>query len=162
METVHVKIADLAVKKNSGILVTFGLGSCIGIALYDKSCKVGGLAHILLNDSNKFIRPGVSNVNPAKFADTAIPKMIGEMVAIGAKKNSLEAKIAGGASLFNFQSDSGSVGEKNIEAVRSALKREGIRISYEEVGGSCGRTMRLFIETGEVTITTVGKGAMKS
>lgn len=162
METVHVKIADLAVKKENGVLVTFGLGSCIGIALYDKRSKVGGLAHILLNDSEKFKRPNVTTINPAKFADTAIPVLIKEMTAIGAKKENLEASIVGGASLFNFKSESGSVGDKNIESVRAGLKKAGIKITSEDVGGSCGRTMRLFVETGEVTITTAGKGAMKN
>lgn len=162
METVHVKIADLAVLKKEGVLVTFGLGSCVGIALYDKHSRVGGLAHILLNDSTKFTRPSVNSVNPAKFADTAIPFLIKEMISAGAGKKNLVARIAGGASLFNFQNDSGNVGQKNIEAVKSALKKEGIRITDENVGGSCGRTMRLFVDSGEVTITTVGKGAMRS
>ncbi len=161
METVHVKIADLAVKKNSGVLVTFGLGSCVGITLYDPGTKVGGLAHVLLNDSVKFSKPGDNSINPAKFADTAVPELIAKMSAQGARKSSLIAKIAGGASLFNFTTDSGSVGEKNIEAVRDALKKEKIKISLEEVGGSCGRTLRLMVDTGEVSITTVGKGALK-
>jgi chemotaxis protein CheD len=162
MEIFHVKIADLAVKKSGGVLVTYGLGSCVGIALYDPRARVGGLAHILLNDSSKFLRPNIINVNPAKFADTAVPHMIGQMIALGAKKNSLEAKIAGGASLFNFKSESGNVGDKNIEAVRLALNNEGIKICFEDVGGSWGRTMRLFVDSGEVTITTAGKGVIKS
>ncbi len=161
METIHVKIADLAIQKDSGVLVTYGLGSCVGIALYDNKIKVGGLAHILLNDSSKFIRPSVNSVNPAKFADTAVPLLIDEMESAGANKQNMVARIAGGASLFNFKSDSGNIGAKNIEAVRQALKRQGIKITSEEVGGSCGRTMRLFIDTGETTITTAGKGAMK-
>lgn len=162
METVHVKIADLAVKKESGALVTFGLGSCIGIALYDQNAKIGGLAHILLNDSSKFKRPSSGDINPAKFADTAIPCLIDQMIAQGARKNNLVARIAGGASLFNFQNESGNVGYKNIEAVRAALKEQGIKISSEAVGGKCGRTMRLFVDSGEVKITTVGEGAVKS
>ncbi len=160
METVHVKIADMAVIKNAGVLVTFGLGSCVGIALYDQQTKVGGLAHILLNDSSKFNRPSNNSVNPAKFADTAVPHLIEQMIAAGAKKNHIRARLAGGASLFNFQNDSGNVGKKNIEAVRSVLKQENIKIDSEEVGGSCGRTMRFFVDTGKVTITTVGKGAL--
>ncbi len=162
METVHVKIADMAVAKNEGVLVTFGLGSCIGIALYDQNSKVGGLAHILLNDSSKFSRPSANTVNPAKFADTAVPHLIEKMLAAGARKNNIIAQLAGGASLFNFQNDSGNVGQKNIEAVRSILKEEKVKIESEDVGGNCGRTMRLFVDTGKVTITTVGKGAMKS
>ncbi len=161
METVHVKIADLAVKKNNGVLVTFGLGSCVGIAVYDPQAKVGGLAHILLDESAKFIRPNITSVNPAKFADTAVPDLIEKMLALGARKQNMVAKLAGGASLFNFKSDTGSVGDKNIIAVRSVLKKEGIKIVSEEVGGCCGRTMRLLVDSGEVAITTAGKGAMK-
>jgi chemotaxis protein CheD len=162
MDTVHVKIADLAVQKDKGILVTFGLGSCVGIALYDSKLKIGGLAHILLNDSSKFIRPNANTVNPAKFADTAIPFMLDQMLKMGVQKPNLVAKIAGGASLFNFKSDSGSVGDKNIEAVRAALKQLGLKIVFEDVGGCHGRTMRLFVDSGEVTITTAGKGDKKS
>lgn len=161
METVHVKIADLAVKKEDGILVTFGLGSCVGIALYDQKNRVGGLAHILLNESSKFIRPGKTDVNPAKFADTAVPHLLEKMVELGARKTNLVAKIAGGASLFNFKAETGNVGDKNIEAVRSVLKELQIRTVFEDVGGNHGRTMRLFIDTGEVTITTAGKGVAK-
>lgn len=162
METIHVKIADLAVRKEDGVLITFGLGSCVGIALYDHKARVGGLAHILLNDSTKFKKPGTNSVNPAKFADTAIPCMIDKMVSAGASRALLTAKIAGGASLFNFKSDSGNVGDKNIDAVRAALQREKIKITSEEVGGNCGRTMRFFVDSGEVKITTVGKGALKN
>ncbi len=162
MDTVHVKIADLAARKDQGVLVTFGLGSCVGIALYDQKAKIGGLAHILLNDSTKFVRPSVTNVNPAKFADTAIPHLLEMMVKMGAQKSSIVAKIAGGASLFNFKSESGNVGDKNIEAVRIKLKELGVSIVFEDVGGKHGRTMRLFVDTGEVTISTAGKGALKS
>ncbi len=162
METVHVKIADLAVKKGDGLLVTYGLGSCVGVALYDPRCNVGGLAHVLLNDSTKFIKPNATSVNLAKFADTAVPYLIERMLVLGARKLNLTATIAGGASLFNFKADTGNVGDKNIEAVKAALQQERISIAHEEVGGSCGRTMRLFVNSGEVTITTAGKGALKS
>jgi len=162
MDTVHVKIADLAVKKGDGLLVTYGLGSCVGIALYDPKCNVGGLAHILLNDSTKFVKPNATTVNLAKFADTAVPYLIEQMVALGARRQNLTATIAGGASLFNFNADTGNVGDKNIEASKAALQQERIKIVHEEVGGSCGRTMRLFVNSGEVTITTAGKGAIKS
>ncbi len=162
MDTVHVKIADLAVRKDSGVLVTFGLGSCVGIALYDQRAKIGGLAHILLNDSVKFTRPKAASVNPAKFADTAIPHMLDMMVKMGARKTAITAKIAGGASLFNFKSKAGNVGDKNIKAVRETLKNLGLKTVFEDVGGNYGRTMRLFIASGEVTISTSGRGVLKS
>ena len=162
MDTVHVKIADLAVRKDSGVLVTFGLGSCVGIALYDQRAKIGGLAHILLNDSVKFTGPKTTSVNPAKFADTAIPHMLDMMIKMGARKTAITAKIAGGASLFNFKSETGNVGDKNIKAVRDTLKNLGLKTVFEDVGGNYGRTMRLFIASGEVTISTSGRGVLKS
>lgn len=162
MDTVHVKIADLAVKKDDGVLVTFGLGSCVGVALYDKRQRVGGLAHILLNDSSKFVRPGTNSFNPAKFADTAVPLLVEKMLEAGAGRRSLVATLVGGASLFNFNSESGGVGEKNIEATRAKLLELRIPVEHEAVGGACGRTMRLFVSSGEIQISTVGKGVVKS
>jgi chemotaxis protein CheD len=158
METIQVKIADYAIIKEQGILVTYGLGSCVGIALYDPGRKVAGLAHILLNDSAKFRRPGVNSFNPAKFADTAIPLLLQEMVAQGASKAGITAKIAGGASLFSRQA-TGGIGEKNITAVRFTLQKLGIPLKSAEVGGNYGRTMKLLAENGAVIITTAGKGA---
>lgn len=161
MITVQVKIADLAVLRDQGILATYGLGSCIGIALYDPKRKVAGMAHILLNDSTKFIRPGVNSFNPAKFADTALPLLLQSMVEQGASKKAIIAKIAGGASLFNFKGAGGGVGEKNIEAVRSKLEGLSIPLHGAEVGGNCGRTMKLMVDTGALVITTAGKGEIR-
>lgn len=157
MEAVKVKIADLAVLKESGMIITVGLGSCVGIGLYDDNSRVGGLAHILLADSAPFKnRDGA--LNAAKFADTAIPELIREMERYGGKCRRLQAKIAGGSQLFAFNKTGISVGEKNINAVRRTLKELNIPIVGEDVGGNHGRTMRLFIHNGRVTITTAGKG----
>lgn len=155
--TIKVKIADLAAKKGDGIIVTVGLGSCVGIALYDSANKVGGLAHILLADSKQFQNKGES-FNKAKFADTAIPLLAGRMENLGAERKNLRAKIAGGSQLFDFQNKSISIGEKNIAAVISTLKEMEIPILGQDVGGNYGRTMRLLIDTGKVLISTVGKG----
>ena len=156
-ETIKVKIADLAVLREYGVITTVGLGSCVGIGLYDNSSKVGGLAHILLSESRQFQKKG-RELNTAKYADTAIPALIGEMEKIGAKRSRLQAKIAGGSQLFSFNHTGVSVGRRNIDAVQSALKKLNIPIVGEDVGGSHGRTMRLFVENGRVTISTVGKG----
>ncbi len=159
MDTVKVKIADLAVLRENGVIITVGLGSCVGIGLYDDSSRVGGLAHILLPESRHFQNRGGA-LNTAKFADTAIPVLIGEMEKIGGKRSRLQAKIAGGSQLFTFNKTSISVGEKNIEAVRRALQQLNIPIVGEDLGGSHGRTMRLFVNSGRVTISTVGKGVI--
>lgn len=157
METVKVKIADLAVLKDNGVIITVGLGSCIGIGLYDYDSRVGGLAHILLSESKQFQNRGGA-LNTAKFADTAIPALIAEMEKIGGRRSRLKAKIAGGSQLFSFNKTGASVGAKNIDAVRRTLQQLDIPLVGEDVGGSHGRTMRLFVDSGRVTIATVGKG----
>ncbi|HHU75568.1 MAG TPA: chemotaxis protein CheD [Firmicutes bacterium] len=154
-DIIKVKIADLAVKREPGIIVTIGLGSCVGIALYDPVNRIGGLAHILLSDSAQFRGRGTS-INKAKFADTAIPFMAREMERIGARRQHFLAKIAGGSKLF--PNNNISVGEKNVEAVIRTLKEMGIAIRGQDVGGNYGRTMRLFVDSGKVLISTVGKG----
>lgn len=158
MDTVKVKIADLAVLRDSGVIITVGLGSCVGIGLYDDSSKVGGLAHILLSESRQFQNKGAGNLNAAKFADTAIPALVEEMEKLGSRQGRLRAKIAGGSQLFSFNKAGASVGEKNIAAVRRTLNELKIPILGEDVGGNHGRTMRLFVDDGRVTISTVGKG----
>ncbi len=157
MEAVKVKIADLAALKERGMIITVGLGSCVGIGLYDDNTKVGGLAHILLAESAPYKnRDGA--LNAAKFADTAIPELVRKMESLGGQCRRLQAKIAGGSQLFPFNKTGISVGEKNINAVRRTLKELNIPILGEDVGGNHGRTMRLFIHNGQVKITTVGKG----
>lgn len=158
MQEVKVKIADLGVLREKGILITVGLGSCVGIALYDAENKVGGLSHILLSFSHQF-ENRTNSFNPAKFADTAIPLLVDKMEKIGGKRSRLKAKIAGGSQLFSFNHSLGpSIGEKNIEAVRETLKKLGIPLQAEDVGGNYGRTMRFFVDSGKVLISTVGRG----
>lgn len=154
-----VGIADLKIGKDPVKLVTIGLGSCVGISLYDKYRKIGGLSHIMLADSSKFN----NNKNKMKFADTAIPMLIIELEKLGANKRWLEAKIAGGASMFNFSDNSvmNDIGKKNIEMVEKVLRENKIPIIFSDVGGHRGRTMTLYTETGEVTIDTVGKDGTK-
>lgn len=154
---IKVKIADLAVQKEQGIIITVGLGSCVGIALYDYVTRIGGLAHILLSDSTQFKNKG-EFFNRAKFADTAIPFLAAEMEKLGAKRARFQAKVVGGSQLFAFQKRNGSVGERNVEAVIRTLKEMAIPILGLDVGGNYGRTMRLFVESGKVLISTVGKG----
>lgn len=151
-EPVRVKIADLAVRKDDGILVTVGLGSCVGVALYDSSARVAGLAHILLADSTMFC----NQHNLAKFADTAIPLLVEEMARLGARPGRLTAKIAGGSQLFSFENSLVPVGEKNIKMTRLTLNKLKIPLLAEDVGGSTGRTMKVFAANGKVIISTVG------
>jgi len=155
-ELVRVKIADYAVLKGQGVIITVGLGSCVGIVLYDKRNKVGGLAHILLADSNNFNSRG-NGFNPFKFADTAVPMLIEEMEKYGGTKGRMEAKVAGGSQLFNYNKTGEGIGAKNIQKVCEVLNEKGIHISGKDVGGNYGRTMQLFVDSGKVLISTVGK-----
>lgn len=156
---IKVGIADLNVVLDPGAIMTIGLGSCIGIALYDKTTKVAGLAHIMLPDSTQF----KSNTNPMKFADLAIPMLIDKMEKQGCNKKNIVAKIAGGASMFNFSDKSiiSDIGKRNSDAVKKTLKDESIRIMAEEIGGNKGRTMILKANDGSVILKVVGQGTIE-
>lgn len=153
---VRVGIADLNVVISPDRLITVGLGSCIGIAIHDKYSNIAGLAHIMLPDSTQF-----SNVtNPLKFADLAIPLLIEKMIKQGANKRHMKAKIAGGASMFNFPDKKmmTDIGARNGEAVKVALGKVNIPLIAEDIGGNKGRTMILNANNGMVQIRTVGVG----
>ena len=149
-------MADYKVGRSPSSLISYGLGSCIGIAIYDTATRVGGLSHIMLPDSKQ----ARSNENPAKFADTALPLMVQEMITLGAVKSRMIAKIAGGAQMFKFANatDIMRVGERNAEAVKQVLKEIGIKIIAEDTGGNYGRTVELRLDTGVYRIKTIDKG----
>ena len=148
-------MADLKIAKNPDILTTLGLGSCIGIAVWDPMTKIGGLAHIMLPDSTK-IR---NNSNIAKFADTGIDELIRLMLQAGANKNKLVAKIAGGARMFEVSGATtvGNIGEKNAIASKEKLKQLGIPLLAEDTGLNYGRTVELDCSNGNYLIKAVGK-----
>lgn len=151
-----IGIADANVVSSPDKLVTIGLGSCVGIAIYDKSKAIGGLAHIMLPDSTQF-----NNINnPLKFADLAIPILVDKMIKQGALKSNLKAKIAGGASMFNFSDKSMvmDIGNRNSESVKKTLAKLCIPLIGEDVGGNKGRTVIFDTSNGTVQIKTVGVG----
>ena len=154
-EVVKVGMADLNICKSPDVITALGLGSCIGIAVYDSVTKVGGLAHIMLPDSTKI----KNNTNIAKFADTGIEELIRRVVAAGASKSRLVAKIAGGAKMFEVSglSDVGNIGARNAEASKAKLKELGIPLLAEDTGLNYGRTVELHCDTGEFYIKSVGK-----
>ena len=147
---IKVGMADLKLCKAPDAITTLGLGSCVGIAIRDPMTKIGGLAHIMLPDSTK-IR---NNSNIYKFADTAIDELIKQMVISGAPKSRLKAKIAGGAQMFAFQgqNDAVRVGSLNVEAVLAKLAKEGIPVVAKDTGGSHGRTIVFYPQTGKLVI----------
>lgn len=155
-QMIKVGMADLKICKAPDALTTIGLGSCIGIALYDPVTKVTGLAHIMLPDSTA-IR---NNSNIAKFADTGIEELVRQMVAAGASKTRLVAKIAGGAKMFALSGSAASainIGEQNSQASKKKLKELGIKLLAEDCGLNYGRTVELYSEDGKYLIKAVGK-----
>ena len=155
-ELIRVGMADYKVGKAPATVISYGLGSCIGISLYDPQLKVGGLLHIMLPDSTQ-ARGGD---NPAKFADTGLPLMLKDVLALGASKARLVAKIAGGAQMFAFANatDVMRVGARNAEASKKMLKELGIRLIAEDTGGTYGRTVSINLENGDYIVKTVNKG----
>lgn len=152
---IKVGMADLNTAKAPDVLQTCGLGSCVGICLWDPILKLGGMAHIMLPSSS--INTGGT---AAKFADTAIPVLITQMKRLGADTSRLVAKIAGGSQMFSFSnsSDIMKIGERNTEAVKQGLKKEGIRLLASDTGGSYGRTIEFSAENGNLFIRTVNVG----
>lgn len=154
-EMIKVGMADLKVCKCPDALTTLGLGSCVGVALYDPVTKVSGLLHCMLPDSTQFR----NNQNIAKFADTGIDETIRQMKLLGAMESRMVAKIAGGAQMFANQTNNDAlrVGERNVEAVKNKLSQLNIRLLAEDCGLNYGRTVEFYSENGEYVIKAVGK-----
>jgi len=151
-----VRVADLRIGVADDVLVTVGLGSCVAIALYDAEARVGGLAHTLLPS------PALARADskPAKFPQSAVPRLLELMVADGAASGRITARLAGGASMFAALAPPGTVqmGERNLLAARQALVAHGIPLVGESVGGDFGRTVRLRVGNGQMEIRTVSHG----
>lgn len=164
-EIVSIGVAEYKVTNNAKVLASYGLGSCVGVALYDEDNKIGGMAHIMLPDSKAMSKKG----NPGRFADTAIREVLKEMERLGAQRNRIVAKIAGGAQMFSIPGASNpanipgpsvclQIGERNIKATKQTLKELRIRLAGEDTGGNHGRTMYFDTSTGKVTITSIRHG----
>ena len=155
-DLIRVGMADYKVGQAPSTIISYGLGSCIGISLYDPQTKVGGLLHIMLPDSTQ-ARP---TDNPAEFADTGLPLMLKDVLALGASRTRLVAKIAGGAQMFAFANatDIMRVGARNAEAAKKILKDLNIRLIAEDTGGTYGRTVSIDMETGVYKVKTIDKG----
>ena len=157
-EIIKVGMADAKVSHNPAVLVTIGLGSCVGIALYDPGAKVGGLAHIMLPSSK---RASNGDINPMKYADTGIELTIKKMIELNALKRRITAKIAGGAHMFACARESSSflkIGDNNVAAVKEKLAQEGIKLLAEDTGSNYGRTVELHTIDGKYVIKTIANG----
>lgn len=158
-QMIRVGMADLNICCSPDAITTLGLGSCVGAVIFDPAHKIAGLAHVMLPDSTA-IR---NNINIAKFADTGLEELYRRMMAAGASRTGLKAKIAGGAQMFAFNSDNDMlrIGDRNVEAVKKKLAQLGIPIIAQDTGKSFGRTIEFYPETGELLIRAVGKSIYK-
>lgn len=155
MSNITIGIGDLKVCRAPDILVTYALGSCVGICLLDAAVGVGGLSHIMLPESTSGVN---GSATPMRFADTAIPMLIRQMEGMGASKARMKAKIAGGATMFATASDKFNIGERNVAAVKKILMMNRIPIIAEDTGLDYGRTQFFYPETGIMEIRAAAKG----
>lgn len=153
MDTIVVGIADGKVVKRQDELVTYALGSCVGICLYDPKIKLAGMAHILLPTREN----AVNQSNPYKFADSGIRRLILEMETRGASRGRMTAKLAGGAEMFKNLQGHMDIGKRNIVEAREILRRENIQILSEDTGKNYGRTICFSAATGALTVKSVGR-----
>lgn len=154
-EIIRIGMAEMAIAKAPGQIVTLGLGSCIAICAYDKTLQIGGMAHIMLPSS--LISQDTTNSNPAKFADLAIPRLITGMEELGAVRNRIDIKIVGGAEMFLVadRDEHYSVGKRNIMATENTCQGLGLNISAKSIGGNIGKSVTLDLTTGEVHVKTL-------
>ncbi|MBC3797072.1 chemotaxis protein CheD [Acetobacterium tundrae] len=155
-QLIVVGISDYKFTKGPEVIVTYALGSCVGVCLYDKVTKIGGLSHIMLPDSTNF---SAQDINRKKFADTALVDLVQEMKNAGVRNNRVVAKIAGGAQMFAVQPGSklGAIGERNIDCVKKALSQLRIPILAEDTGLNFGRTQYFDLETGIMKIQSLNR-----
>ncbi len=146
-----IGIGEIAIEKNPAIIVTLGLGSCVGVCVRDPVARIGGMAHVMLPES-----PDKDIKNPGKYADTAVKYLIEKLVEMGASQSRIEAKIAGGAAMF--ESNAMNIGKKNADAVKYWLKYYGIPLKGEDTGGNRARSIEYNVETGKLLVRKVGGG----
>jgi chemotaxis protein CheD len=154
-QEVVVKVADLATATAGQVLVTYGLGSCVAILLYDDFKRVAGMAHIMLPSHTLARRPD----RPGKTPQTAVPTLLELMIELGAERRRITARLVGGASLFASLSPPGSIqmGERNVVACRDVLNQLGIPLVTEQVGGESGRSVWFYASDGKAIIRSANQ-----
>ncbi|MGG7618875.1 chemotaxis protein CheD [Bacillus coreaensis] len=160
VEIIKVGIADMNIVSAPNRIRTSGLGSCVGVVIYDQVKEIAGLVHIMLPDSS-LSKAGTMNV--AKYGDTGVKELVKRLVQSGARPSMLKAKIAGGAQMFQFSntSDMMRIGPRNVEAVKRELAELKIAIMAEDVGGNSGRTIEFCPKSKILHIRTVNKGTQE-
>ena len=152
-QLIVVGISDMKISKAPGVLVTYALGSCIGICFYDQPVRLGALLHIMLPDAPQNID------NVFKYADSGIAETLKKMEAMGGSRNRITAKIAGGAQMFSVPGDStlGNIGRRNSDNVKLNLLKQRIRMLGSDIGGTYARTVEFDTATGIAKVRTYGQ-----
>jgi len=151
-----IGVSDMKVSnKQDDTLITYSLGSCIGLVIYDPAVKVGGLLHYMLPESK--IDRNKAEKNPFMFADTGIPTLFKSAYKLGAKKQRMKVVIAGGAQILD-QKGFFNIGKRNYMALKKMFFKNNVMTNTEEVGGNVNRTVSLNIKTGEIKLKTSGQG----
>jgi len=150
-----VGVSDMKVSDNfESVLITYSLGSCIGIAICDQVARVGGLLHFMLPESS--LDPEKAKRKPYMFADTGIPRLFKSAYELGAKKQRLKVIVAGGAQVLD-QKGFFNIGKRNYMAVRRMFWKNNVIMDHQEVGGNKNRTIKLILKDGKVLLKTSGK-----
>jgi chemotaxis protein CheD len=154
-KTTNIGMGELVVSKDpSDVLACIGLGSCIAMCVWDPSARIGGVAHMLLPTS----RSNAEMISaPAKYITVGVPNLINRMIKNGASRNNLIVKITGGARMLNIPGENNilDIGQRNIGEIRATLKRENIPLVAEDVGGTSGRSMQLFLDNGRILVRSL-------
>lgn len=151
-DRVKVGIADFGVASGNAVLTTSGLGSCLGVAIYDRPASVAGLVHAMLPS-----REEMAEGNEAKFADTGIQALVEALEREGADRASLEAKLAGGSDMLDFSEEGSGIGVRNAEIGRQTLESFDIPVVATDVGGEHGRSLRLETATGDLVVKSANR-----
>lgn len=157
MTNINVGMGEIQISNaQNAVIAAPGLGSCIGLIMYDPVAKIGGMAHVVLPDSTSNTK---TQALPGKYADTAVPELLNQLIKKGASKNQLIIKIAGGAQMFNLEKGGNilNIGLRNVVAVKAALTKEGLNVKGADTGGNKGRTLKLDIATGKVIVKIIGQ-----
>ena len=151
MEKIIVGIAEGKTAVEQQVLISYALGSCVGVCLYDKSRKIAGMVHVILPEK----AVAVNRENPYKFGDEGVRRLVQEMERLGAEKKRLTAIIAGGAKMFETGRPEWEIGAQNVASVKKTLAEEGIRLIAEDTGKNYGRTVSFYAGDGKMEVRTV-------
>ena len=153
-QKVTVGIADMKLLQGEGILITYSLGSCIGLCFHDPRLKLGALLHIMLP-----LNMEAGRTHPLKYADTGIKETLRQMEIRGASRARMTVKIAGGAKMFAVAGGGslGNIGQRNIESVQAIMRRENLRLIGQQIGGTVARTLLFDVVSGQSCVRSYGQ-----